>query len=152
MSSATDATPKKADWAERFLTVFEDSGIVSESAKAAGVNRSTVYRRRAVDAEFAAAWDQIEEWSTEDLERIAYKRAADGSDTLVIFLLKARRPAIYREAVNVNHGGKVKHEVQIEEQVDDAIGKLLGENERLRDRLAKVSANGEAAAASGSPG
>lgn len=153
MATETDETPKKLTaWQERFLKVFEDSGIAVEAAKACGKSRATVYRHKASDPEFECRWKEVEEWSTEELEQIAYKRAAEGSDTLVIFLLKARRPTIYREAVNVQHGGKVKHEIQIEEQVDDAIAKLLGENERLRDRLAELSPNGEAAAASGPSG
>jgi hypothetical protein len=124
----TPRTPKKRardpkDWAPAFLAEFERQHIVTGAAKAAGVGRSTVYERRKADREFATAWADIEERSTELLEREAYRRAAVGtdkpvfqggeqvgtikefSDVLLIFLLKARRPATYREQHKIEHSG-----------------------------------------------
>ena len=40
------------------------------------------------------------------LEAEAYRRAMAGSDRLMAFLLKARRPQVYRERVDVRHGGE----------------------------------------------
>src|SRR5207253_2000949 len=37
------------------------------------------------------------------LEAVAIKRAHDGSDVLLIFLLKARRPDVYRDNHRVEH-------------------------------------------------
>lgn len=141
---------KGAPWPQVFLAAFLDSGIVTEAAKAAGKGRATVYRHRAKDPDFAAAWAMVEEWSTEELEQVAYKRARDGSDLLLIFLLKARKPGMYRETMKHEHGGKITHAV--EEGVDAEIRILLAEVDRLRDRLAKAEPGGQAAAAGGAEG
>lgn len=87
--------------------------MVSEACRAAGVGRTTVYERRQADEDFALAWADVEERSTELLEQIAVRRAAQGSDVLLIFLLKSRRPDRYRENVKVEHGGQVRHGVEI---------------------------------------
>ena len=143
---ATAGTRKKEPrWVKRFLAVFEDSGIVAEAAKAAGISRSQVYRHKADDEDFAARWAEVEEWATEELEQVAYRRATEGSDTLAIFLLKARRPNVYRETVGVQHGGSVT--VTNEQGVNDALDAALGEVDRLASQLADVAANGSPAAA-----
>lgn len=108
---------------DAFLAAFEAEHLVSSAAKAAQVHRSTVYEWRASDPVFAAAWFDVEERSTELLEREAYRRAAVGveraifhkgevvgreqeySDVLLIFMLKARRPAVYREQHRVELAG-----------------------------------------------
>lgn len=63
----------------------------------------TYYRWRDEDPEFAAAVDEAIEEGTDVLEDIALRRAKKQSDTLVIFLLKARRRDKY--------GDKSLHEV-----------------------------------------
>jgi hypothetical protein len=141
-------TRKKRRWEDRFFEVFEDSGLVVEAAKAAGISRTQVYRTKAEDEDFAARWAEVEEWSTEQLEQIAYKRAADGDTTLVIFLLKARRPDVYRESQYVQHGGTVTH--THEQGVNDALDAALGEVDRLASQLADVASNGSPAAAGAS--
>ena len=47
--------------------------------------------------ELAIRYRESEEESTNGLEQEAYRRAVDGSDLLMIFLLKARKPDMYRE-------------------------------------------------------
>lgn len=134
-------TPKR-DWRPAFLKAFAETGLVIEAAKKAKVSRSNVYDERQRNETFALAWAEIEEWTTEEMEQEAQRRAVRGveepifykgeiqgsvrkfSDTLLIFLLKARKPEVYRENVKVEHGGKVKHEV---EAVDGAIDKLMEE-------------------------
>lgn len=145
MTAEPTETRKKDAWHDRFLKVFEDSGIVTEAAKAAGVSKATVYRHRAEDEDFAARWAEVEEWSTEELEQVAYKRARDGDTTLVIFLLKARRPEVYRESQYVEHGGTVTH--SHEQGINDALDSALGEVDRLASQLADVAGNGSSAAA-----
>jgi hypothetical protein len=99
-------TPKKRrEWKPAFLSAFADTGMVTAACEAAGVARRTVYAARHADEAFAAAWDEIEERSTEDLEQVAVRRAREGSDTLLIFLLKSRRPGVYRENVRMEHTG-----------------------------------------------
>lgn len=126
MNDPTKTTPKKKPWpkwAKRFLKAFRETGIVREAAKKTGIHHSTAYDLKATDADFARAWEEVEEWSTEQLEQVAYKRAVDGSDLLMIFLLKARKPHVYRDSVKVEHGGRVTH--QIEQSIDDEISAFL---------------------------
>lgn len=107
-----------------FLATLEDTHLVTAAAKACDVHRSTVYEWRAGDVEFAAAWAEVEERSTEEMEREAYRRAVDGwvergiyedgkqvgevrkfSDVLLMFMLKARRPNTYREHHKIELAG-----------------------------------------------
>jgi hypothetical protein len=67
----------------------------------------TAYDWRNRDTEFAAAWDAAIESGTDKLEDVARKRAVNQSDTLMIFLLKGRRPAKYRERHEFEHKGNV---------------------------------------------
>ena len=86
-------------------------GLVNESAHVSGVGRATLYRWRDADPEFAAAWEESVDTGTEVLEKVAMKRAVDGSDTLLIFLLKSRRPEIYRDRAQFEHVGKNGNEL-----------------------------------------
>lgn len=117
--SNTRATPKKGEWKGDFLKAFDREGLVSLAAKAVGIDRSTAYRARQADEDFALAWADIEEETTERMEREAWRRAVRGvrqpvyqggkrvgairkySDTLLIFMLKARKPEVYREQLKV---------------------------------------------------
>lgn len=86
-----------------FLAALEPSGgNVTASAKAAGVTRQNAYQWRETSPEFALEWDNCIEAGTENLEQVAYKRATEVSDTLAIFLLKARRPDKYRENIKLD--------------------------------------------------
>lgn len=117
-------TPKKGrEWRPIFLDVFAKTGNVTASATVAEISRKTVYERRKEDAEFASAWDEAEQASHDRLEQEAFRRAHDGvedfkvgpngqfvemrrySDTLLIFLLKARRPEKYREQTRIDVSG-----------------------------------------------
>lgn len=73
---------------------------MSRACLAADIDRSTYYNWRDAYPDFAAEADAAIERGTDKLEDIAMERASrplDGSDTLLIFLLKARRPGRYRE-------------------------------------------------------
>jgi hypothetical protein len=71
------------------------------SADSAGIDRDTAYKRRQHDPAFAAAWAQAEQDAIDLLEAEARRRALAGSDGLLMFLLRAHRPALYRERVDV---------------------------------------------------
>jgi hypothetical protein len=104
VSRRTVRTPEKAF--ERFLQVLGEGATVAEACRAAGMSRSTAYDRRDRDEQFRHAWADAVEAGTEALEAEARRRAMEGSDTLMIFLLKARRPEIYRERQEVRHTGQ----------------------------------------------
>jgi predicted DNA-binding antitoxin AbrB/MazE fold protein len=126
--------PWKADW----LDAYQAHGTATSACEVVGINRSTAYEARKKDPEFAKAWDALESETTKLLEETLYERALNGDTTAAIFMLKARRPAVYRESLNVKHGGKVGVTVEIEEGVDEAIDGLLAENDRLTERLAEL--------------
>jgi hypothetical protein len=109
MANGTTRTPEKD---AKFLERLSRGASVSAAAKGAGYARRSLYRWRAADAELAAAWDDALEVDTDLLEDEALRRALHGaaaprfhegvcgtvqkySDTLLIFLLKARRPEKY---------------------------------------------------------
>lgn len=85
-----------------FLTEFAKRGNISRAAKAATVGRQTVYDWLERDGAFRALFASAEQESIDSLEDEAHRRAIDGSDTLLIFLLKASRPSKYRERVDIN--------------------------------------------------
>lgn len=110
--NATNATHRgRKDWKPTFLEALAESGMVVEACKRCGVSRSTAYRARQGDEDFALAWADIEERTTEQLEAVVMRRAIDGSDTLAMFLLKARRPEKYRENVKIEHAGTIKQDL-----------------------------------------
>ena len=111
-------------WERAFLAALADTGNVRAACTAAEIGHSTVYdRRKAVDR-FADAWDDAMEQAADMLEAEALRRAAHGvkepvyykgkvvghvlkySDVLLIFLLKAARPAKFRDHYRVEHTGK----------------------------------------------
>lgn len=117
MRGRTVRTDKKEG---RFLEELRTTGgNVSRACEAIKVNRQRVYEWRAADPAFAAKWDEAVEAGTEELEQEARRRAYMGvdepvfyqgeecgavrkySDTLLIFLLKGRRPEKYRDNVTL---------------------------------------------------
>lgn len=115
-----------------FLEAFESEGMVSRACEAIGISRQTAYAERQRNEEFAVAWADVEERVVETMEREAYRRAVEGvekplvsagkhvtdvteySDSLLQFLLKARRPERYRENVKVEHSGGLTQRVQVD--------------------------------------
>lgn len=103
-------TSRITDWRESFLKALALTGVVQSAADAANIGRKTAYRERDKDPEFAKQWDDALESALDTLEKEAWRRAVEGveepskfglirkySDTLLIFLLKANRPAKYRD-------------------------------------------------------
>ena len=96
----TSRTAKK----QAFLEAYRDLGTVSGAARRIGVHRQRLYAWRQADAAFAAQWAEVEAEVADDLEQEAIRRAKEGSDTLLIFLLKGLKPERYRERVE-HHSG-----------------------------------------------
>src|ERR1700760_3097839 len=80
---------------EVFLRALAETGNVSASAEAAGIGRNALYQWRSDDLGFARAWDLALELGVDALEDEAKRRAMNGSDTLLMFLLRGRRPEVY---------------------------------------------------------
>ncbi len=116
----TDQWPQKTEpkWWSAFLGVLSSGATVTLAARGAGVALSTVYDARKAHPGFAERWDLAEESSTQALEAEARRRALAGSDVLMIFLLKARRPSVYREMHRVELTGKDGEPMRMETLMD----------------------------------
>lgn len=119
----------KKDWRPRFLEALGETGTVSEAVKVVGIGRATAYDERQRNEDFALAWADVIEASTEELEREAVRRAKNGSDVLLIFMLKSRRPDVYRDNVRLEHSGRVDSRTQVE---------LPGDSEERSLEAAKI--------------
>jgi hypothetical protein len=120
-------------WTDAFLAHLAECGILTDAAAAAGVDRSTVFRRRQVDEEFDAAVCDAMEAAADKLEAEARRRALEGveepvyqggllvgtkrvySDTLMALLLKGRRKKVFAERTELTgaDGGPVKAQVLV---------------------------------------
>jgi hypothetical protein len=115
-------TPKKR---AAFLDKLREGATVKQAAEAAGFSRQAFYALRSDNHAFAEEWARAIDEGTEVLEAEAFRRAVVGiedvkmigsgdnaevvhflrySDTLLIFLLKARRPEKYRDSIAVKTG------------------------------------------------
>jgi hypothetical protein len=106
-----------------FLVSYREWANISYACQAARVPRRNIYTWQEHDEEFAAAMRLAGDAATERLEREAWRRATEGtpykrtsywhgepvgtdekieySDQLLMLLLRARRPDLYREKVDL---------------------------------------------------
>lgn len=128
----THPTSEKA-WRLRFLDALRMHGVVTRAALAAGIHRDTAYFERQRDPLFAQEWVDALDRGADMLEDTAKQRAYEGSDTLLIFLLKAHRPERYREttrSIQVNVTPDDLHHMSDEEL--DALDAQLKNLDRHR--------------------
>jgi hypothetical protein len=76
------------------------------AAQAANVDRRTVWSWRQNDPAFAARYSEAMEIGITALEDEARQRAKTSSDVLLIFMLKAAKPEVYRERFEHQMVGK----------------------------------------------
>jgi hypothetical protein len=105
VASIQNPTPKKMVCMPKFLAAYRRSGNISFSCRAAGITRDTYYEWKAKDARFAAACEHAADDALDGLERAGWQRARKSSDLLLMFFLKAGRPAQYRETYRHEHTG-----------------------------------------------
>ena len=88
MQTEHSGTPVRAlaqSWRAAFLAALRDTGVVRDACAAASVGRTTAYRVRNSDPEFAAAWDEALEDAADLLEIEAIRRARTGVREPVIY-------------------------------------------------------------------
>jgi hypothetical protein len=115
-------------WTDAFLAHLAETGILTDAAEAAGVDRTNVWRRRQDDPEFARQVDEAIDMAADKLEREARRRALEGvvepvyqgglligtktvySDSLLALLLKGRRKKVFAERIEQTgaDGGPMK--------------------------------------------
>lgn len=131
--SRTKRTHKKR---EAFLDALSDTASVVSACKVSGLARRTAYDWRRDDEGFAAAWDAALDIGTDALEDEATRRAFEGwdepvhyqgiatssvrkySDTLLMFMLKARRPERFKDRASHEHSGPNGGPIQTETKLD----------------------------------
>jgi transposase-like protein len=130
---------------EAFIGALREGYSIAHAAKLTGVGRQSVYEWRRDDESFANDWDSAVEVGTDSLEDEAIKRARSGSDTLLIFLLKARRPNKYKDRVATEHSGKVTHKRDVDpaELTQAIASKLAGLTERSEPKLISGKSDAE---------
>ena len=134
---------------EDFLKSLAAGLSVTGSCARAGIPKRTMYDWRAADEEFKAAWDEALDSGSDILEDEAFRRAHDGveepvvaqgkviftvrkySDTLMVTLLKARRPEKFRERLEQKLTGDKENPVAIED---------VSARELIASRVARLAA------------
>ncbi len=114
----------------RFLEAFSIYGNIWKACEESGVERRNIYNWQEHDEKFLLAFNVANELATERLEEAARRRASDGtkqekpifylgqqvgsvietdySDSLLMFLLKARKPEKYKDRIQVDVNAPVK--------------------------------------------
>ena len=113
-------TPEKQ---VEFLALLREGRTVEGAARNVGIHRSTLYRLRDRNEEFRRSWDEAWEAGIEALEDELRRRGFEGVEkpvfhsgvvvgsvrefdtTAAIFILKARKPEVYRDNARIEHTG-----------------------------------------------
>jgi hypothetical protein len=74
------------------LDAIAEGLTVGEAARRAGISRRAVFEWKAADPEFARDYEVAFEAGTDSYEAEARRRGFNGSDALLIFMLKCRDP------------------------------------------------------------
>lgn len=115
-------SPAKA----KALAKLSNGWSITTAMKAAGYTRQTYYDWREHDPDFAKLADEAMEMGTDALEDEATRQAKRGNTTLIITMLKARRPERFadRKQVDITIQLRKKAELLAESlgvPVDDVI-------------------------------
>lgn len=133
MEGRTVRTPEKG---ERLLAKLRQGYSVAAACKAEKIGRTAYYAWIKSDPEFAAAAEDAIEAGTDLLEDEAKRRATGprGSDTLLIFLLKARRPEKYRERQQIDITIELRKKAEkMADQLGVSVDELIAEAQLLAE-------------------
>jgi len=87
------------------LAAIAEGLSIRGACHVARIGKTAFYEWVKDDPEMAQAVADATDDGTDFLEDVARMRAIDSSDTLLIFLLKARRPEKYRDVSRHEHTG-----------------------------------------------
>lgn len=73
-----------AERTQRFLDTLAHTGCVRDAARVAGISNTAGYRLKRRFPKFAAAWDEALARAQQGLIAVAYKRAVEGRETVII--------------------------------------------------------------------
>jgi predicted DNA binding protein len=122
MPRRTDLTPEKKT---RYLRAVEQLGTLTAGCRAAAVSHNTIYQWREHDDAFMLAEQQARTTFADELEHEVVTRGRAGSDTLLIFMLKAVRPEKFRDRVDVRQTVTSDSGDQLTDQQREAVRKAL---------------------------
>jgi len=147
-------------WVEPFLDALAQGVCLREACRIAGVSPGTVYSRRRNSEEFCSEWDRAVELGTQLLEQEATRRAYFGvekpvfykgeqcgstqeySDTLMMFMLRARRPEVYREKYDPESRPAVNVNIQTYGQAVNMLNQLFDDERIPIERLDPLTITG----------
>lgn len=143
-------TPEKQ---AEFLVLLRGGRTVEGAARSVGIHRRALYRFRDRNKEFRRAWDEAWEAGIEALEDELRRRGFEGVEkpvfhggvvvgsvrefdtTAAIFILKARKPEVYRDNARIEHTGPGGGPVQVESFREEFVRRI----ERLAARRGMAS-------------
>lgn len=98
---------------QKLLAKLAQGYSITTACKSENIGRRSYYEWREADPEFAKAADEAIECGIDLLEDEANRRAKGpmGSDTLLIFLLKSKRRAVYGD--KIEHTGAFTNTVEL---------------------------------------
>ena len=82
---------------QTFLDSLADFPVISRACRKAKIGRTAAFRLRESDEDFKREWDAAIDIGISVLEDEMVIRAKNGSDRLLMFYLRAFKPAKYRE-------------------------------------------------------
>jgi transposase-like protein len=106
------------------VELIAEGSNLSEAARAVGINRSTLFRWRQADPEFDKAIRSAFVASVEALKREAERRAMNGSDKLLMFLLCNYAPDQFSNLQKLEHSGSLNVQQLSDEQLNAEIARL----------------------------
>jgi hypothetical protein len=129
-------------WRAAFLAALREMPVILRACEAVGINRSTAWRAREADPEFAKDWDDAMEDGIDRAEQEAFRRAIEGtkkgiwhqgvlvgsetvySDAMLGLILKGRRKKVYADRTELT--GAEGAAVQVDETARSArVAQLL---------------------------
>lgn len=106
-------------WRTLFLRSLRSTGNLRSAAESVGVTTKQVRAAIRQDSSFASLVVEASEDFTLKLEGEAARRAMNGSDLLLMFVLKALKPEKYREKTTINGGPTVNVKTYVGFSPDD---------------------------------
>lgn len=102
--SSTHSTSIKG---QKVLVALRQGKSIAAACRSALINRQTYYNWVNGDEAFARDVHDAKEEGTDALEDRLMVRAKKDDTTAAIFLLKARRPEVYRDNIKHEHSGTI---------------------------------------------
>lgn len=94
---------------ESFLHAYSLTGSLQHAEMASKISRQNHYLWMREDPTYKERFDRARVEAIDSLESEAFKRAMQGSDTLLMFLLKGNAPGKYRDSMKIDNNTTVTH-------------------------------------------